>query len=150
MQNDKAISILNSLIETCKDGERGFKTAAEGLTSSDLKAKFLQYSRQRAQMSAELQAEVRTLGGDPERSGSMSGSLHRGWLDIKSAITGKDDHAIVAEAERGEDVAKSAYESALKEALPTSAQTLVAQQAAKVREAHDDVRDIRDREKVAK
>lgn len=150
MQNDKAISILNSLIETCKDGEQGFKTAAEGLTSSDLKAKFLQYSRQRAQMSAELQAEVRTLGGDPERSGSMSGSLHRGWLDIKSAITGKDDHAIVTEAERGEDVAKSAYESALKETLPTSAQTLVQQQAAKVRKAHDDVRDIRDRERIAK
>ena len=80
----------------------------------------------------------------------MSGSLHRGWLDIKSAITGKDDHAIVTEAERGEDVAKSAYESALKETLPTSAQTLVQQQAAKVRQAHDDVRDIRDREKVAK
>ena len=79
----------------------------------------------------------------------MSGSLHRGWLDIKSAVTGKDDHAIVAEAERGEDVAKTAYENALKEALPASAQTLVQQQSAKVRQAHDQVRDLRDREKIA-
>ena len=92
---------------------------------------------------------MRRLGGDPETSGSMSGSLHRGWLDIKSAITGKDDHAIIAEAERGEDVAKSAYENAQKETLPGPAQTLVEQQAAKVRQAHDYVRDLRDREKVA-
>ena len=150
MQNDNAISILNNLIETCKDGELGFKTAAEGLTSAAIKAKFLEYSRQRAEMARELQSEVRTLGGDPEKSGSVSGSLHRGWLDIKSVITGKDDHAIVAEAERGEDVAKSAYEDALKETLPGTALTVVQQQAAKVRQAHDNVRDIRDREKIAR
>lgn len=149
MQNDKAISVLNNLIETCKDGELGFKTAAEGLTSAATKARFLEYSRQRGELVRELQSEVRRLGGDPEKSGSMSGSLHRGWLDIKSVITGKDDHAIIAEAERGEDVAKSAYESALKEALPGTAQTLVQQQAQKVRRVHDEVRDLRDREKVA-
>jgi uncharacterized protein (TIGR02284 family) len=150
MSNEKAVSVLNNLIETCKDGEQGFKTAAEGLTSPDLKARFAQYSRERAQMSSELQAEVRRLGGNPEQSGSMSGSLHRGWLDIKSVITGKDDHAIVAEAERGEDVAKSVFESALSEPLPGSAQMLVQQQAAKVQQAHDDVRRVRDSAKVAK
>lgn len=149
MQNDKAISVLNDLIETCKDGELGFKSAAEGLKNPEIKAKFQEYSRQRAEMARELQAEVRRLGGDPEKAGSVSGSLHRGWLDVKSAITGKDDAGITAEAERGEDSAKAAYENALKETLPASAQTLVQQQAAKVRQAHDHVRDLRDREKVA-
>ena len=150
MQNNNAISVLNNLIETCKDGELGFKTAAEGLQSADIKAKFLEYSRQRGEMARELQNEVRRLGGDPAKSGSVSGALHRGWLDIKSAITGKDDYAIVAEAERGEDVAKSVYENALKETLPGTAQTLVQQHAAKVRQAHDHVRDLRDRGKVAR
>ena len=150
MTNDNAISVLNNLIETTKDGENGFKTAAEGLTAPDIKNRFLQYSRERAQMTRELQAEVRRLGGDPERSGSMAGALHRGWLDIKSVVTGKDDHAILAEAERGEDVAKNAYEDALKESLPGSAQTLVQQQAVKVRQAHEDVRSLREREKVTK
>jgi uncharacterized protein (TIGR02284 family) len=150
MQNDTTIATLNNLIETCKDGELGFKTAAEGLKSPEIKARFLEYSRVRGEMVRELQSEVRRLGGDPEKSGSMSGSLHRGWLDIKSAITGKDDHAILVEAERGEDVAKSAYENALKETLPASAQLIVQQQAAKVRQAHDHVRDLRDREKIAR
>jgi uncharacterized protein (TIGR02284 family) len=149
MKND-TISTLNSLIETCKDGELGFKTAAEGLQSADVKAKFLEYSRQRAEMARELQAEVRRLGGDPEKSGSMAGTMHRGWLDIKSVVTGKDDHAIIAEAERGEDVAKAAYENALKESsLDTSARSIVQQQSTKVRAAHVAVRDLRDRQKVA-
>ena len=149
MHSDKAISVLNNLIETVKDGERGFRTAAEGLKNPQTKSLFDEYSRQRAQMARELQDEVRRLGGDPEKSGSTSGALHRGWIDIKSVVTGKDDHAIVAEAERGEDVAKNAYDEALKEPLPASAQTIVQQQAAKVRVAHDRVRDIRDRDKVA-
>ena len=149
MSNDH-ISTLNNLIETCKDGEQGFRTAAEALKDSQVKAKFQEYSRQRGDMARELQAEVRKLGGDPEKSGSMSASLHRGWIDIKSAITGKDDHAILAEAERGEDVAKDQYEKALKGGLTGSALTIVQSQAAKVRQAHDDVRNLRDREKVTK
>lgn len=148
MQNDKAISTLNDLIETCKDGENGFRTAAEDLKSSELKAKFLEYSRQRSEMVRELQGVVRSLGGDPEMTGSVTASLHRGWVDIKASILGKDDHGILAEAERGEDVAKAVYEDALKKSLPAQAQTVVQQQAARIRQAHDTVRDLRDREKV--
>jgi uncharacterized protein (TIGR02284 family) len=150
LTNDQAVSVLNNLIETCKDGEKGFKAAADGLKSSSIKAKFLEYSRERGQMASELQAEVRRLGGDPDKSGSVSGSVHRGWLDLKAALTGHDDHAVVAEAERGEDVAKGVYENALKESLPTSAQTLVQQQAVKVRRVHDDVKAIRDGQTVAR
>ena len=147
MTNDKTISTLNNLIATVKDGQNGFQTAAEGVTDPQVKATFLEYSSQRAQMARELQDEVRGLGGDPEKSGSVAASMHRGWINIKSTVTGKDEHAIIAEAERGEDVAKSTYESALKEMLPASAQTLVQQQMTKVRQAHDDVRGLRDREK---
>jgi uncharacterized protein (TIGR02284 family) len=148
--SNEHISTLNNLIETCKDGEQGFRTAAESLRDSQIKAKFQEYSRQRGDMARELQAEVRKLGGDPEKSGSMSASLHRGWIDIKSAVTGKDDYAILAEAERGEDVAKDQYEKALKAGLTGSALTIVQSQAIKVRQAHDDVRNLRDREKVTK
>ena len=148
--NNDAVSVLNSLIETCKDGEKGFKEAAEGLKSAQIKATFMEYSRERAKMAAELQGAVRSLGGNPDTGGSMSASLHRGWMDLKSAITGQDDHAIVAEAERGEDVAKAAYESALKGTLPASVQTIVQQQAATVRRVHDAVRDLRDRPTISK
>ena len=140
MDNDKAVSTLNSLIETCKDGQEGFKTAAEGLTNPQAKSLFERYSRERGQMAQELQSEVRRLGGDPEKAGSMSGSMHRGWINIKSAVTGKNDASIIAEAERGEDVAKKAYEEASRAELPSTSRPIVQQQAARVRETHDQVR----------
>ena len=141
--NDKAISCLNNLIETCKDGQEGFKTAAEGVTRPDLKTLFLTYSQQRAQFAGELQNEVLRLGGDPEKTGSVAATLHRGWIDIKSAVTGKDDNAIIAECERGEDSAVKNYEEATRdENLPASLRELVGRQYASVKEAHDRIRSL--------
>lgn len=142
MNNDNAISTLNGLIETCKDGEQGFRTAAEGLTDPQTKSEFQTYSRDRAQMARELQDEVRRLGGDPDTSGSASGALHRGWINIKSVVTGKDDASIIAEAERGEDAAKKAYDDALRGELSGTALTLVQQQRSRVHSTHDRVRTL--------
>jgi uncharacterized protein (TIGR02284 family) len=140
--NEKAVSTLNALIETLKDGEVGFRTAAEGLTDPQVKALFQQYARERSEMAHELQVEVQKLGGDPERAGSLSGSAHRGWINIKSAVTGKDDASIVAEAERGEDIAKKAFEDASVASLPPSARAVVTRLTGRVREAHDRVRSM--------
>src|SRR5437868_105208 len=105
ISNDDIVSTLNGLIETCKDGQEGFKSAAEGVERSDLKSLFFEFSQQRAHFAGELQSMVQTLGENPENSGSLAGSLHRGWIDIKSAVTGKDEKAILNECERGEDSA---------------------------------------------
>ncbi|MDQ3254562.1 MAG: PA2169 family four-helix-bundle protein [Acidobacteriota bacterium] len=138
--NDDVISTLNNLIETCKDGQTGFQTAAEGVNNSELKTLFYNYSQQRAQFAGELQNEVLRLGGDPEKTGSIAASLHRGWINIKSAVTGKDDAAVIAECERGEDSAVSNYKDALKEKVPADIRSVIDQQYAKVQEAHDRIR----------
>ena len=142
--NDDVISTLNNLIETCKDGQNGFQVAAEGIENSNLKSLFYEYSQQRAKFAGELQALVRELGGDPENSGSTAATLHRGWINIKSIVTGKDDTAILDECERGEDVAKKAYQDASRMNLPTNVMTVIERQAQEVKEAHDRVRDLRD------
>ncbi len=142
MDTERVISILNGLIETVKDGEQGFKTAADGLKDPQVTSLFQQYSRQRAEMARELQAEVRRLGGDPEKSGSVAGSLHRGWINIKSTVTGGDESSIIAEAERGEDAAKKAYEDALQQPLFTQTLALLREQSMKVHDAHDRVRSL--------
>ena len=141
MKNDNAIPVLNSLIETCKDGEQGFRTAAENLKDQQTKSLFLEYAQQRAEMARELQTEVRTLGGDPESAGSVAGSAHRGWMNLKAAIAGGDD-SIIAEAERGEDVAKKAFDDALAQGLPPTTLAIVREQAKRVHAAHDRVRAI--------
>lgn len=144
MTNEDVISTLNNLIETNKDGQDGFKQAAEGVDNSELKSTFFEYSQQRSQFVGELQGLVRELGGDPENSGSISGTLHRGWINIKSVVTGNDEAAILNEAERGEDSAKNAYKNALQEDLPANVNAVVSRQATAIQAAHDKVKSLRD------
>jgi uncharacterized protein (TIGR02284 family) len=141
-ETNDVISTLNNLIETCRDGQNGFQTASEGVTNSELKTLFLGYSQQRAQFAGELQSEVRRLGGDPENTGSVAASLHRGWINIKSAVTGKDEAAVIAECERGEDSAVRNYKDALAENLPENIRAIVQSQYTQVQEAHDRVRSL--------
>lgn len=143
LSNDDVISTLNGLIEICKDGQEGFKHAAEGINDSQMKSAFYEYGQQRAQFAGELQTLVREIGGDPETSSSFLGTLHRGWIDIKSAVTGKDEAAVLNEAERGEDAAKDAYKKALEQNLPMNVRSVVEEQYSAVKEAHDRVKMMR-------
>jgi uncharacterized protein (TIGR02284 family) len=140
MENSTAISTLNSLIQICHDGENGFKLAADGVKTPHVRTLFERFSRQRAEMARELEAQVRKLGGSPSTGGSLTGAVHHGWMNINSLVTGGDEAAIIAEAERGEDAAKKAFTTALAEALPAGARELIEQQAAIVNVAHDEVR----------
>jgi uncharacterized protein (TIGR02284 family) len=138
---DNAISTLNNLIETCKDGQNGFEAAAEGVKNSDLKTLFRTYSHQRAEFAGELQREVKRLGGDAERTGSFAATLHRGWINIKAAVTGEDEAAVISECERGEDSAVRNYEDALNdEHLPADLRSIVERQFIQIKEAHDRIR----------
>jgi len=140
MDTSTAITTLNNLIAICHDGENGFKTAAAAVKTVHVKSLFERFSRQRAEMARELESQVRKLGGTPASGGSVSGTLHQGWINIKSLVTGGDESAIIAEAERGEDAAKAAFTAALEEPLPAGARELIEQQAAIVKVAHDEVR----------
>ena len=151
--NKEAISILNDLIETSKDGEKGFQTSAEDIKNPAVKAFFLSRSTEIATAVRELQTEVRALGGDPETSSSVGGTLHRAWVDLKSTLTGKDDVAILNEVERGEDVALKAYKEALEKArekaVPSNVVTLIQKQLTGVQANHDKVKALRDSARAA-
>jgi len=139
----EAVSTLNNLIETLKDGKNGFESAAQDVKDSRVKTVFLECAQERARLAGELQAEVRRLGGDPETSGSVSAAVHRGWINLKNALGG-GEKAINEEAERGEDVAVKSFEKALKENLPADVAGVVRRQYDQVKRAHDTVRDLRD------
>lgn len=144
MDNDKVIGVLNDLITTCRDGQNGFNEAADNVKSPDLRSFFHQVSQERAQFVGELQREVRSLGGDPDNLGSASAALHRAWIDVKGALTGKDDGAILNECERGEDSAVNAYQDALKETLPANINSIVEKQFRSIKAVHDRVKSLRD------
>ena len=143
----KIASTIDDLIETLKDGEEGFKRAAEGVKDSQLKSLFAEYSRQRSRFATDLQSRVQNLGKKPETKSSAAGALHRGWINLKSALTGGDDHAILAECERGEDSAVKEYKKAMDDDLSQPLQDLVARQFTDIQAAHDRIRNLRDTRK---
>src|ERR1700736_3599499 len=143
MDNHDVIATLNGLLEISRDGEQGFHACAEGVRSPNLKALFEAAARHCAEGAVELEAKVRSLGGEPAQGGSISGSMHRAWTNIKSTITGMSEHAVLAECERGEDAAKTAYEAALQKNLPSVVRSLVERQYEGVKANHDRVRNLR-------
>jgi uncharacterized protein (TIGR02284 family) len=134
--------ILNGLLETVRDGENGFRSAANGVDDAELKRLFLSLRTQRAEFAAELESEILRLGKEPAEHGHLAGAMHRGWIDIKAAVTGKDEGAIIGEAERGEDFAVKEYREALQKGLPAAIQLVVERQYTQIQDAHDHVRSL--------
>lgn len=142
---DHAAKVLNDLIETSKNGEKGFMAAADDTKNPELRTLFQRHAQECAAAATELQAIVSSLGATPESGGSVMGAVHRGWVNLKSAVAGRTDVAILEECERGEDVAKKQYADALNETLPADIRLIVQRQYDGVLRNHDEIRALRDR-----
>ena len=127
------ISTLNTLTATLLDSVKGYRDAAENSESGRFQQLFRTNADERARCAEDLRAEVRRLGGEPEDDQSTMGALHQRWLDLKAAITGQDDKAIINEVERGEDYLKSKFQAALE------GDTLTGESRAVVESAHQSV-----------
>lgn len=147
MDNEKNISLLNDLIETSRDGVEGFKKCAEDANDPKLKSYFQDRAKSCEEAVLTLSAEVRKCGGEPDKSGSATGALHRMWIDFKTALTEKDNLAVLEECERAEDIALKAYQDALKEELPQNLRSLITEQLEGVKRNHDRVHQLRDEAK---
>src|ERR1043166_1612254 len=145
-QQKEIISTINDLIETLKDGQKGFREAAEAVKDTRMKSIFSEFSLQRARFAGELQNEAITLGEhNPENTSSAAGAMHRAWINLKAAITSRDDHAILAECERGEDSAVNEFKKAMEETeLSAPIREIVSRQYAEVKRAHDRIKELRD------
>ncbi len=138
------IRTLNGLIATTFDSVDGYRTAATDADNHRFVAMFRARAAEREQVVQKLRAEVTRLGGTPEEDGTMLASVHRGFLNLKAAITGNDDAAIVSTVEDGEDHIKAKYEAAMAD-RDVSAPVQSAIQAAyqSVRAGHDEMRDLK-------
>lgn len=144
----ETIKVLNDLIETCKDGQKGFKVCADDVKRPELKALLSDRAMECGKAATELQGIVIRLGGEPEDDTSLAGDMHRRWVDLKSMISGKDEKAILNECERGEDVAKKSYKEALEVDLPADVRQVVERQYQGVLRNHDQIKALRDAERA--
>ena len=133
---------LNSLIEICRDGARGFRLAADHVTDPELKRVFTETARQRQLFAAELLPYAQRLGGENDAQGTTKGALHRGWMMIKDAMTGHDDGAMLTEAVRGEAAAADTYSEAVTSMLPPNARPVIERQYSAIREVQRELNAI--------
>jgi uncharacterized protein (TIGR02284 family) len=135
--------VLHHLIEVCKDGEHGFLTAADQADAPQLKSLCTELAKERADFAAALVPHLQRLGEtSDDEEGSHAAALHRRWMNIKGFVAVHHDHAIVTEAERGEQAALHAYEDALNGMLPPTVTSLVEAQRDAVRHANERLRSI--------
>src|SRR5919199_2539910 len=133
------IAALNDLLETCRDSEEGFRHAGRHVSDRETRALFDDYARQSAEFAAELEAEVRRLGGDPGEHSIFDGLAHPGWITIARKLTGEDEAAVMAECDCGVDALERSYAGALEKELPSAVRSLVERQHRQVREVSDRV-----------
>ena len=135
---------VHDVITVCRDGEQGFRGAAQAVKAPTIREMFERYSAQRAQFATELQGAVKALGFDTINPQGLGGVLYASWINLKGLLTGHDVHAILVEAERGEDWTLKTYRAALGRTMPPEIASIIQKQFEEVQEAHDRIRSLRD------
>ena len=155
MENqEELVSVLNDLIRINNDRIVGYERASKESKNIDvdLIATFNKMADQSRKYKAELVQQVSRLGGDAASDTTVSGKVYRVWMDLKTAITGKDRESILGSCEYGEDVAQRAYEAALESDayMSTEIRQMISSQKSDLKTSHDLIRKYRDlHEKVS-
>ena len=138
MDKNHDISVLNGLIETTLDSVKGFSDAADDTNAGTNEGFFREMAQERSGVASRLQSLVAGLGGDPEQHSSVGAAAHRGFMDLKTALTGGSEKSVIEEVERGEDYLKAKYESALKDSeISPETRQVIEEAFGSVRKGHD-------------
>ena len=137
---ENSTRVYHDLIEINKTATKGYQEAAEGVSSPQLKSELSRLSQQRAKFASELSQHASQYGIAAEEHSTIEGALtdaaaavHRGWINLKSAITGQDDAAILSECENGDATALKAYDTAMQtNDLPAPAKSFIEQQRSQI------------------
>jgi len=144
MADTAGVGTLETLTTTLIDSINGYRDAAENAEGTRFQELFRSMADERSKVAEDLRAEVRRLGGNPPDDGSFLGKTHQRFLDLKSAITGRDDASIINEVERGEDYLKEKFETALgSQDLPTESRSVIERAYQSVRQGHDRVSSLK-------
>jgi uncharacterized protein (TIGR02284 family) len=143
-EHSEAISTLNTLIATTIDSVTGYEDSAQNVYDERLREIFRSRADERQRIVEDLRSEVRRLGGDPEEGGSFLGKAHQRFEDLKAAITGRDEKAIINEVERGEDYLKAKWQAALESGnLHGETHDLVERSYQSVKQGHDQISQLK-------
>ncbi len=144
-ETNEMVEKFNELLEKNYDAEKGFKNAADDVKNERLKAFFKESAQQRYDFGHELKAEIKNLGGTPDKGSSTKADAHRVWMDLKAALSSDNEEAVLEEAVRGEKAAVEDYNKVIKgsEFPPSTANLLIKQRNA-IERTLKNVKDLED------
>jgi uncharacterized protein (TIGR02284 family) len=143
--NKKTIETLNDLVQINNDRIAGYENALDEIRDdTELRTVFINKISESQQLKSTLVEEVQVLGSDADNSTTVSGSIHRAWLDIKATFSGHSSKSILEECEFGEDAIKKAYRTALNEDIPAYIRDILNDQLSILQQSHDEIKALRD------
>lgn len=148
LPNNKVVSILEELMEECKDGEQGYKNAADDVADKDLAAILLSYSEQRGSFVNELRVLIQSIGGAIEFTGSIMGILQRRWLDVKFGAAGSNTESILNDCLACDEAAIKKYEIHLKQELPGNVMLILIRQHEAIKDAFSNTTKLLEKHKL--
>ena len=149
--DDAALALLHSLLRIWRDSAEGYATAARDVPDAEVSRLFERYRSERMKMVKELEERIVALRGDPNVNPSIAGVVHRAWMDYRAGNDDNPTHSLLAEVERGEDMAVDAVKQALKERdIDAATHHLFERHYELVQAAHDRIKQLRDRTDYAR
>lgn len=142
---------LNDLIRINNDRIEGYAKAAAQANDQDLQSLFSEFTQQSRQLANELRGLVNIRYGSDDNDKQVtdettaSGKIYRAWMDVKDKFTGGNRKSVLASCEFGEDAAQKAYNSALDDDdITPDVRSVIERQKSELRQAHDQVKRMRD------
>ena len=130
-------AVMNHLIESCRDAERGFRHAATLVTHWTMRSEFRHAADLRAQCAINLLPHAHRLGGAATAEGTAAASMHRHWMDAMSLLSRHEDRSILTEARRGDSVTVLAFKNAVAGELPATVRDLVELEYLELCQSHE-------------
>lgn len=129
-------SNLNQLLEKTYDAEKGYKEAASNVKNAKMKSFLEEQANQRYSFGHEIKQEIKAFDQEPNKGGSVAGTLHRTWMDVKTAFSGNENETVMEEVQRGEKAAIEDYDEILAEtSLPGNLKSILQNQRQKIEQA---------------
>ena len=147
IKNEEIVEDLNDLVKINNDRILGYEKAVEGTEDAQLDDLFRHYIIQSQGFRSQLADHIVRIDGlavSDVTTSDVTSKIHRAWIDIKSAVTGKDSDTVLSSVEFGENAALEAYKDAIeKDHLPAYIKEDLMKQMGQLEDALDKIKAIR-------
>src|SRR5688572_9777596 len=110
MTVSSGVDILNAMIAVSLDGAGTLAKGADIVRNPRIKTMLIELAAERDDIVTRLKEEVRSLGGVPEDRGTVVGSAHRLYTEVKNALAPNDRHAVIEEIQRSEERVREKFQ----------------------------------------